>query len=318
MNWIDIVLILVLVFSVWGGLQKGFVVGFFNLAALVGSVLLAFFLYPHLGSFLENKFNLVGAWTRPLSFVAIMIVGRLFVGSLLNLVLQTIPENSHENDINRFLGILPGFVNGVINAIVVAALFLALPISEKISDETRDSKLVAKLSQPAEWIEAKISPVFDEAIKRNMNKMTVEPGSKESVKLPYTVKNPRVREDLERRMLVLLNEEREEAGLKPLLPDPEVSEVARAHSRDMFARAYFAHVNPDGEDPFDRMQGAGIKYRAAGENLALAQTLQIAHTGLMNSPGHRANILRPGFGRVGIGILDGGVRGLMVTQKFRN
>ncbi len=39
---------------------------------------------------------------------------------------------------------------------------------------------------------------------------------------------------------------------------------------------------------------------------------------LMNSPGHRANILYPEFGRVGIGIMDGGIRGLMVTQNFRN
>ncbi|MDQ3129497.1 MAG: colicin V production protein, partial [Acidobacteriota bacterium] len=44
----------------------------------------------------------------------------------------------------------------------------------------------------------------------------------------------------------------------------------------------------------------------------------IAHTGLMNSPGHRANILQPNFGRVGIGVLDGGRRGLMITQNFRN
>jgi uncharacterized protein YkwD len=38
----------------------------------------------------------------------------------------------------------------------------------------------------------------------------------------------------------------------------------------------------------------------------------------MNSPGHRANILRQQFGRVGIGIMDGGMRGLMVSQEFRN
>jgi uncharacterized protein YkwD len=46
--------------------------------------------------------------------------------------------------------------------------------------------------------------------------------------------------------------------------------------------------------------------------------VQIAHTGLMKSPGHRANILRPEFGRVGICIMEGGVHGLMVTQDFRN
>jgi uncharacterized protein YkwD len=57
---------------------------------------------------------------------------------------------------------------------------------------------------------------------------------------------------------------------------------------------------------------------AAGENLALAQTLSIAHTGLMHSPGHRANLLHRSFHRVGIGIIEGGVHGLMISQEFRN
>ena len=86
----------------------------------------------------------------------------------------------------------------------------------------------------------------------------------------------------------------------------------------MFARGYFAHDTPEGRDPFDRMRAAEVRFLTAGENLALARSVQIAHTGLMNSPGHRANILRPEFGRVGIGIMDGGMRGLMVTQNFRN
>ena len=119
-------------------------------------------------------------------------------------------------------------------------------------------------------------------------------------------------------MLELVNRERAAAGLAPLAPDPELTEVARAHSTDMFARGYFSHITPEGRSPFDRMNAAGVKYQTAGENLALAPTLPIAHNGLMNSPGHRANILRPEFGRVGIGIMDGGARGLMVTQNFRN
>jgi uncharacterized protein YkwD len=66
------------------------------------------------------------------------------------------------------------------------------------------------------------------------------------------------------------------------------------------------------------MHEANVRFLTAGENLALAPTLEIAHRGLMNSPGHRANILNPDFGRVGIGIMDGGMRGLMVSQEFRN
>jgi uncharacterized protein YkwD len=86
----------------------------------------------------------------------------------------------------------------------------------------------------------------------------------------------------------------------------------------MFARSYFSHISPEGLEPFDRMHQAKVRFFSAGENLALAQTLPSAHQGLMNSPGHRANILRPAYGRVGIGVLDGGRYGLMVTQNFRN
>ena len=119
-------------------------------------------------------------------------------------------------------------------------------------------------------------------------------------------------------MLQLVNTERMAAGLKPLAPDPELTEVARRHSTDMFGRGYFAHDSPEGRDPFDRMRESGVQFVTAGENLALAPTVQVAHTGLMNSPGHRANILHRDFGRVGIGIMDGGIRGLMVSQEFRN
>jgi uncharacterized protein YkwD len=97
-----------------------------------------------------------------------------------------------------------------------------------------------------------------------------------------------------------------------------LTQVARAHSRDMFARGYFSHYTPEGRDLEDRLRTARIGYLTAGENLALAPTLSTAHSGLMHSPGHRANILRPQFGRLGIGILDGGVHGLMVTQAYRN
>jgi uncharacterized protein YkwD len=150
-----------------------------------------------------------------------------------------------------------------------------------------------------------------------MHRLTVDPKSEKTVKLYFTVKDPKVRQDLEAAMLKLVNDERVKHGLQPVKADPEMAVVARLHSKDMFARGYFSHHTPEGKDPFDRMKQQGVKFVTAGENLALAQTLKLAHNGLMNSPGHRANILQPAFGRLGIGILDGGMYGLMVTQNFR-
>jgi uncharacterized protein YkwD len=64
------------------------------------------------------------------------------------------------------------------------------------------------------------------------------------------------------------------------------------------------------------MRTGSVRFSAAGENLALAPTIQIAHDGLMNSPGHRANILNARYRRVGLGVADGGMHGKMFVQNF--
>jgi uncharacterized protein YkwD len=216
------------------------------------------------------------------------------------------------------MGVIPGLVNGVLWATVIAAVLLSIPFSDGLSNQTKDSVLAGKMADKIEWLDDKFSPVFDEAVNKTMNKLTIAPSSEKSIKLPFTADSPEVREDLEAKMLVLVNEERQKVGLRPLAADPEMQVVARAHSKDMFARGYFSHLSPEGKSPFDRMKSYKVRFIAAGENLALGQTLAICHRGLMNSPGHRANILNTAFGRVGIGILDGGIRGLMITQNFRN
>ena len=116
-------------------------------------------------------------------------------------------------------------------------------------------------------------------------------------------------------MVALVNEARAANGLAPLVIDEELVAVARAHSVDMRDRDFFAHTNPDGADPFDRMQAAGIDYRFAGENLALAGTVPRAHELLMESEGHRRNILSDNFGHIGIGIVESS-QGLLITQVF--
>ena len=317
MNYVDIFLVIVLLAALFNGWRKGFMMGVLDLAILGSSVIAAFYFYPYLAVRLEKWIPSLGVWNRPVSFLAILIVVRLIASAIVTAILRGISQEAHAHEANRFLGLAPGFVNGLINTIVFTALLFALPLWDGLSNETRNSKIANRLSGPSEWIETQLSPVFDEAVKKSMNKMTVEPGSNESAKLPFTVSSPKIRADLETEMLQLVNEERIKVGLNLLKSDPEMAEVARAHSRDMFTRGYFAHLNPDGKTPFDRMTAARVKYKAAGENLALAPTLDIAHNGLMNSPGHRANILQKNFGRLGIGVLDGGKYGLMITQNFR-
>ena len=119
-------------------------------------------------------------------------------------------------------------------------------------------------------------------------------------------------------MIKLVNFERTSRGFNALTYDPKLMEVGRKHSADMFKRGYFSHYSPEGKSVADRAEKGGINYLVIGENLAYAPNLDLAHNGLMNSPGHRANILSADFNKIGIGILDGGVYGLMITQVFSN
>ena len=317
MNWIDALLILVFGISIWMGYHRGFILGSLNLLVWLGSFVTAYSLYDETRKILEKLFEL-NIWLLPLSFIVTLLLARLVLGLIKRLIVRSVSDKSNHSSMNKYLGVFPGVINGWIASIIISALLLSLPLRESINAETRESHWATTLAMQSEWANKKLAPVFDQAVRHTMNSLTVHPGTSEKVSLGFTYDNAHIRPYLEMKMLLMVNEERKKHGLKPLAPDPELTLVARAHSGDMFAKGYFAHESLDGSTPFDRMRKANIRFSTAGENLALAQTLDIAHTNLMNSPGHRANILHPSFGRVGIGILDGGFFGLMISQEFRD
>lgn len=101
----------------------------------------------------------------------------------------------------------------------------------------------------------------------------------------------------------LVNADRKQHDLATLSYSKDNSNTARKHSTDMAENHYFDHTNLDGKSPFDRLKDDGISFSAAGENLAYGQTSSIfAHQGLMNSEGHRENILNNRFKSLGVGV----------------
>lgn len=315
MNWIDLLLIIIILMSVWAGWRKGFILSIIELASLLGSVVVAFLFYENVAAWLQGYF---GAWTLPLAFIGTMIATSILISIILHIILRDASREVHHHGINKFLGLFPGLAKGLINAVIVAALLLSVPLWEGLTVKARESNIANRLAIPVEWLDELLSPVFDEAVEQSINKLTIHPESDKTVPLHFTVSNPKIREDLEAKMLEMVNEERVQQGLPPVKADPEMATVARAHSRDMLARGYFSHYSPEGKTLNDRLRAKSVRFLTAGENLAIAPTLKMAHSGLMNSPGHRANILNPAYGRLGIGILDAGIHGIMVTQNFRN
>jgi uncharacterized protein YkwD len=318
-NLVDLLLLVIVALSVLNGYRRGFILGILDLTGWALTLLAGLRFYQSLADWLGPQISIWSdVWDRPFAFIVIAVLVYVGIQLLGHLVLQQLPKDVHEISSNQFLGMITGLANGLITAALVSALLLAMPLSESIQERARNSPVVNRLVVYAERLESALHPVFDEAIAHTLNLLTVQPDSAERVSLPFKVTNGRPRPEMEAMMLQLVNKERTAAGLKPLAADQELTEVARKHSTDMFARGYFAHETPEGLDPFDRLHAANVNFITAGENLALAPTVRVAHSGLMNSPGHRANILRAQFGRVGIGIIDGGMRGLMISQEFRN
>ncbi len=135
----------------------------------------------------------------------------------------------------------------------------------------------------------------------------------------------------EREMLELINEERTSRGLNPLQLETQLNASSEDHSTWMLDTNMFSHTGQDGSSATERMEDAGFDFTGSwrsGENIAwqsergapgISDDVEQLHANLMNSPGHRANILNPDFEYIGIGVETGSMQGfdaVMVTQNF--
>ena len=121
--------------------------------------------------------------------------------------------------------------------------------------------------------------------------------------------------------LSLVNQDRAANGVASLAYSASLARVAQYRAQDMLNRNYFSHYDPaTGQLAFAQLLRAwGIPYSTAGENIAWSTNPSMAgiNTMFMNSPEHRANILKAAYHRVGIGVASNGAK-TMVVEVFSN
>lgn len=118
---------------------------------------------------------------------------------------------------------------------------------------------------------------------------------------PPAIADPEVRE-----LVRLVNAHRARMGCPTLAWHPRLATVAQRHSEDMAMRRFFAHVNPEGAGPFDRIRDAFIDYHAAGENIADGHgTAREVLAAWLGSRRHRANLENCVYTHHGIGLERG-------------
>ena len=155
---------------------------------------------------------------------------------------------------------------------------------------------------------------ISELIKANpqiKNPALIYPGQKITIPSIDDVKT------LEAEVVRLVNAERAKRGLSMLSQNWEVSRVARYKSQDMIDKRYFAHQSPTYGSPFVMLDNFGIKFSAAGENIAYGQrTPTEVMNAWMNSPGHRSNILSATYNQIGVGVAKAANGTFYWTQMF--
>jgi uncharacterized protein YkwD/uncharacterized membrane protein required for colicin V production len=315
-NGIDGLVLLVLFFFAWHGFRSGVLARLAGLGVMALAIGIAWLSYRPVGDWLAAATGMSKGAATAAGFLLPFIVVELLATAVTARLLRRMPERVRRARWNHALGLVPGFLEGMLFAALALTVALVLPSETMPREAIARSAIGNRLVAVGTGVQVRLQRLLGDRLRDLLTFRTIEPGSEARVALPFRTNAARPDPEAEAAMLALINDERTRRGLKPLRMDEQLREVARRHSRDMLRRGYFGHLSPEGVSPFERMTQAGVSYVAAGENLALAPTVEIAHAGLMQSPGHRANILQPRFGRVGIGALAAPPYGIMFTQVF--
>lgn len=320
MNPLDVIIVVVVMLSMGAGIRRGFIVGFYDLVVALAGLAFATIAYSATGSLLGTFIDAGRPVLNLLGFIVayavIGVPGILFLRPLIRQFRSLTGIIPGVHPLDRGLGVIPGAAQGIVIAFVLVLASGFFSTTAMAGDWLAESHLGLQLyrSGTSRVLNTAGAVGFEPSeffalTKQSQHGSHVLPFKLDDDELAINVEE-------EAAMLDLINAERAAVGLPSLEMDPELSTVARFHGIEMFHEGYFSHESPITGTPFDRLRARGISYRLAGENLAFAPDVERAHEGLMDSPGHRANILEPGYRRVGIGVIESDTHGSMYVQVF--
>lgn len=315
-NWVDLAILMTLVYFVFGIFRAHFWFVLSDFLGFLFSLAGALRFYPTVAKLLKSNFSLSNSFANALGFLATAVFIEFIFALTVSILVKKIPKRYWKIPGSKLLSVVPALGEGIIFSAFILTLTLALPVSPRVKTDISNSKIGGFFVQKTSGFETRLSDIFGGVVEDTLTYLTVSPGSEETIPLNVEERGLTIDEKSEVGMFNLVNEERRQRNIGELTWDENLVPVSRAHARDMWERRYFSHFSPEGEDVAARLEDANVNYRLAGENLALAPTLLIAHNGLMNSEGHRENILEPKFRRVGIGVIDNGIYGKMFVQVF--
>lgn len=316
-NIVDLIFIAAVVVFIIS--SRGFVESLFELFGFVGSLIIAFSTYSIFGSVFIHNFDLPRGIAHVVGFFLAWFLSESLIYFVTLLLLSKYLSHIRSHTLNKMLRFIPSTIHACVIYLFFISLIFSLPVKGTIKEKILDSRTGPVFVNASQSFEKQIKGVFGSAISESLNFLTIKPKSSDTVELGFKISLNKMYQDPESEnvMFKLLNKERSERGLRLLEKDEDLREVARSYARQMLQYGFFSHTSKvDNSTALERTSQEGIIFRIIGENLAYAPDVYLAHQGLMNSEGHRANILSIEYGRVGIGVIDAGIYGRMFVQVF--
>ncbi len=316
MNWVDIVIILFVLFGIVQGFFKGFVAQIFQVGAFIAAFLFALWIYPSFSGWLESQIHVSISLAQPLALAIIFFVTAFIFQKIAAILHKIMAPMLGANVVNKGAGAAVGGLEQLLIVSFLLTLLVTLPLPTGVKAAIDSSQFGKPLIHVGLKTEQYLSEKFGGDALRSLGYRIVGSEETTTTALNYTVADPKVDLEGEAKMVLITNEVRKEAKKPALKFNNGLRIVAENYGKEMLAKGYFSHISPDGKDVVVRVREANIVTLAVGENLANAATVEIAQVGLMASPGHRANILSDEFTEFGIGVLDAGSHGKMIVEVF--
>jgi uncharacterized protein YkwD len=304
------------------GWYRGFVREAMDLVGLVLGTLLAFRLAGPLSGVVAAMSGMSPHASRLTAWIVVFVAAGIGAAVAARAI-ERAARLPGLNLVNRVGGAGLAMAWGLFVATMLLSLAVILPMPEAVADQLDDSAMSRTLTDPDGIAQEVFSGLSgDRIVEALINLQNLVGERRVVVEDDQVVEIPPVPgEDLDidpgsaLEVFEHLNRARIDEGIEPLAWSAALSEVGLEHAVEMYAEGYFAHASPVTGTVGDRLDGAGITFIVAGENLALAATADDVHLGLMSSPGHRRNILGTSYRRVGVAVVAGPL-GLMTVQVF--